>query len=28
MRGLRQVGFAPAEDFSAHVAAAREAARR
>jgi thiol:disulfide interchange protein DsbD len=28
MRGLRQVGFAPAEDFSAHVAAAREAASR
>ncbi len=28
MRGLRQVGFAPADEFSAHVAAAREAARQ
>jgi thiol:disulfide interchange protein DsbD len=28
MRGLRQVGFAPAEEFSVRVAAAREAANR
>jgi thiol:disulfide interchange protein DsbD len=28
MRGLRQVGFTPADEFSAHAAAAREAAGR